>query len=77
MKLIFENWRKFVKKQKSGVSKQNLELLLKKMYEDNRWSDSDSLYGLLVDSGSSYYKSLFPPNVHAMWNGKEPYDFKL
>lgn len=30
MKLIFENWRKFVKKQKSGVSKQNLELLLKK-----------------------------------------------
>lgn len=77
MKLIFENWRKFVKKQKSGVSKQNLELLLKKMYEDNRWSDSDSLYGLLVDSGSSYYKSLFPPNVHAMWNGKEPYDFKV
>ena len=77
MKLLFENWRRFLKKQKSGVSKQNLEFLLKKMYEDNRWSDSDSLYGLLVDSGSSYYKSLFPPNVHAMWNGEEPYDFKV
>jgi hypothetical protein len=77
MKLIFENWRRFLKKQKSGVSKQNLELLLKKMYEDNRWSDSDSLYGLLVNDSGSYYKSLFPPNVHAMWNGEEPYDFKV
>lgn len=49
MKLIFENWKAFIKEQESGIPNQNIQFLLDALKRFGPWDDDGTFENLLVN----------------------------